>query len=41
MIAQIKGAIEKYCPIVNRINPAALISDAIYSMDIYDEPIQI
>lgn len=38
MIAQIKGAIEKYCPIVNRINPAALISDAIYSMDIYDEP---
>lgn len=38
MIAQIKGAIEKYCPIVNMINPAALISDAIYSMDIYDEP---
>lgn len=38
MIAPIKGSIEKYCPIVNKINPAALISDAIYSVDIYDEP---
>lgn len=38
MIAPIKGSIEKYCPIVNKINPAALISDAIYSVDIYAEP---
>ena len=38
MIAEIKGAIEKYFPILNKVNPAALISDAIYSMDIYDDP---
>lgn len=38
MIGGMKGVIEKYCPIVNKINPAALISDAMYSIDIYNEP---
>ena len=38
MIGGMKGIIEKNCPIVNKINPAALISDATYSIDIYNEP---
>lgn len=38
MIGGMKGIIEKNCPIVNKINPAALISDAMYSIDIYNEP---
>lgn len=32
----IKQAIEEACPLVNRINPASLISDALYSLNIYD-----
>lgn len=32
----IKQAVEEVCPIVNRINPASLISDALYSLNIYD-----
>ena len=32
----IKQAIEKSCPIINRINPASLISDALYALNIYD-----
>ncbi|MDD3796695.1 MAG: ABC transporter permease [Lachnospiraceae bacterium] len=38
MIAQMKNMIEQYCPIVNRLNPAALISDALYCMSIYNNP---
>lgn len=37
MLGGIKGLIEEYCPIVNRINPASLISDAFYSMAIYQD----
>lgn len=37
MVGGIKGLIEEYCPIVNRINPASLISDAFYSMAIYQD----
>jgi len=32
----VKDAIEHTVPIVNRINPAALISDAFYALNIYD-----
>lgn len=32
----IKDAIEHTCPIINRINPAALIVDAFYALNIYD-----
>lgn len=32
----IKQAIDRSCPIINRINPASLISDALYALNIYD-----
>lgn len=37
MIGTIKVFIERYVPIVNRINPAALISDLFYCLNIYDD----
>lgn len=37
MISGIKGLIEERCPIINRINPASLISDAFYSVAIYQD----
>ena len=33
-----KDVVEKYCPVLNRINPAALISDAFYSIAVYENP---
>lgn len=38
MISGIKGLIEQYCPIINRINPASLITDAFYSVAVYNDP---
>lgn len=32
----IKDAIAHTCPIINKINPAALISDSLYSLNVYD-----
>lgn len=32
----IKDAIEHTCPIINRINPAALIVDSFYALNVYD-----
>ena len=37
MLSGIKGLIEEHCPIINRINPASLLSDAFYSMTIYQD----
>ena len=37
MVSGIKGLIEEKCPIINRINPASLISDAFYSVAIYQD----
>lgn len=37
MLGGIKGLIEAYCPIINRINPASLISDAFYCITIYED----
>ena len=37
MVSGIKGLIEKYCPILNRINPSALITDALYSVAVYPD----
>ena len=37
MMGGIKHLIEEYCPIINRINPAGLISDALHSLNIYDD----
>lgn len=36
MISTIKNDIEHTCPIVNKLNPAALISDALYSLSMYE-----
>lgn len=38
MVAGVKGLIEDTCPVLNRINPAAVITDAIYSISVYDDP---
>lgn len=35
MVGNMYFIIETYCPILNRINPAAVIVDALYSLDIY------
>lgn len=38
MVGGIKGLIEENFPLLNRVNPAAVITDAIYSITIYDDP---
>ncbi len=37
MIGDMKNIIELHCPIVNRLNPAAVLSDAFYCMGIYND----
>ena len=37
MVGSMKFVIEESCPIVNRINPAAIISDCFYSICAYDD----
>lgn len=37
MVGNMKAIIEQYCPIVNKINPAAVISDLFYCLTIYDD----
>lgn len=37
MMGGIKHVIEQHCPIINRLNPASLISDALHSLNIYDD----
>lgn len=37
MVGGIKNSIEKVCPILNRLNPSTLISDALYALNIYDD----
>lgn len=36
MVSGIKGTIEAYVPIFNRINPGAVISDCFYALNMYD-----
>lgn len=38
MNSSMKDIVEKHAPIINRINPAALISDAFYCINVYDAP---
>lgn len=38
MLGNVKHEIDSACPIVNRLNPAALISDAFYCLCIYNNP---
>lgn len=35
MVGNMRVIVEEFCPLINRINPAALISDALYSLIIY------
>ncbi len=37
MVGNMKFIVEKNCPIVNRINPAAIISDCFYAICAYDD----
>lgn len=37
MVGGIKGVLEEHCPIVNRINPASVITDAFYSITMYPD----
>ena len=37
MFGNMKTIIEKHCPIINRINPAAVLSDAFYCMGVYND----
>lgn len=37
MFGNMKVVVEQHAPIVNRINPAALISDLLYCLNIYDD----
>lgn len=36
MVGNMKDIVERHAPIINRINPATLIVDSLYSLDIYD-----
>ena len=36
MLQNMKNIIEQYAPIINRINPAAVLSDAFYCLTVYD-----
>ena len=37
MFGNMKNLIEQRCPIVNRINPAAVLSDSYYCMAVYND----
>ena len=37
MNSNMKDLVEKHAPIINRINPAALISDAFYCINVYND----
>lgn len=38
MVGSMRLLVERYAPFFNRINPAALISDALYALAVYDSP---
>ncbi|MBM6852838.1 ABC transporter permease [Mediterraneibacter glycyrrhizinilyticus] len=38
MNPDIKNAVDRSIPLLNRVNPAALISDALYCLNVYDAP---
>lgn len=40
MMGDMKDIIERHMPILNRINPAALISNAFYSISVYENPVR-
>ena len=40
MNSSVKDLVEKHAPIINRINPASLISDAFYCINVYADPVR-
>jgi ABC-2 type transport system permease protein len=38
MVGGMKDIVEKHAPLLNRVNPAALITDAFYCINVYDNP---
>lgn len=38
MDASVKDAVEQHAPVLSRVNPATLISDALYCINVYDAP---
>lgn len=38
MFAQMKYIVDRHAPVINRLNPAALIADAFYCINVYDDP---
>lgn len=41
MSLDIKFKVDKFCPIINKVNPAAVISDAFYCVNVYDDPVRL
>ena len=37
MFGNMKNLIEQHCPVINRINPAAVLSDSYYCMAVYND----
>lgn len=37
MFGNMKNIVEQHCPIINRINPAAVLSDAFYCLGVYND----
>lgn len=40
MFGNMKNLIEQHCPLINRINPASVLSDAFYCISVYDDPVR-
>lgn len=40
MVSEMKNIIDINCPIVNRLNPVAVISDAFYCLCVYNDPVR-
>lgn len=41
MAAGVRQLVEQYAPIINRINPAALICDSLYNLTVYENPVRL
>jgi len=41
MYGNMKNIVEQKAPLVNRINPAAVLSDAFYCLSVYDNPLRL
>ena len=39
-VDEMKNVIEQHCPVINRINPASVLSDAFYCLSVYDDAVR-